>query len=499
VATHILPASFVALLSQFAPAFTAPSFANFQVLVMGFVLAVGNHRISDALRAVGELAPKHYTTYYRFFSQARWSLDDLGIAMLRVVRQLFGLVTIELVLDDTLARRTGKKVALASMHKDPLLSRGRQKFFSYGHVYVTLAIHVCIPLLAPTGWALPFMFRLYEGSRRGGRKDSPTDRRRAANRRQAGKKQRRRLRKTDQKVVEGQLQSCQPRPDVDDIDSKVRPTKTELAVEMLLKVARAFPEIHFYVLADHLYAGHTVLRPLHEHISNVTVITRGRPDAALYELPSPRTPGQLGRPRKKGRRLPSPEQWVVTAGASLLRDTVVNIYGQQVAVQVTSIIAMHYKSLPGRLMRYVIVVDPKGIYKTDYLFSTDPEMSEEEVIEAYSRRWPLERTFQECKQKLGLQDHQTQLPTSVRRCVPFTMFLYSLVVLWYVTTGRREAADLTSQRMPWQSSVARPSFSQMLASLRRLGWAQRILNQSHGDYDMAKITETYLAYMLAAA
>ena len=151
----ILPASFVSIIRQFRPIFTAPSFENFMVLLSGFVFAFGGHRLTDALRAAGSSASKHYTSYYRFFSHARWSLDELGIALFELILNFLRLQQLELVLDDTLTRRTGKKVALASMHADPLLkktTRGRL-FMSYGHVFVVLAVHVKIAALGNTGWA----------------------------------------------------------------------------------------------------------------------------------------------------------------------------------------------------------------------------------------------------------------------------------------------------------------------------------------------------------
>jgi len=102
----------------------------------------------------GYLRTKHYTTYYRFFSNARWSLDKLGLALFELIVKLLGLTEVELVLDDTLSHRTGKKLALATMHADPLLkttSRGRL-FTSYGHVFVVLAVHVKVSILGKTGW-----------------------------------------------------------------------------------------------------------------------------------------------------------------------------------------------------------------------------------------------------------------------------------------------------------------------------------------------------------
>jgi hypothetical protein len=50
------------------------------------------------------------------------------------------------LIDDTLARKTGKGVSLATMHHDPLLSTARKPFCSFGHVWVVLAIWVPLPM-----------------------------------------------------------------------------------------------------------------------------------------------------------------------------------------------------------------------------------------------------------------------------------------------------------------------------------------------------------------
>jgi hypothetical protein len=214
-----------------------------------------------------------------------------------------------------------------------------------------------------------------------------------------------------------------------------------------------------------------VLHEVHGAVGNVTFIVRGRPDAALYELPPARIPGRKGRPRVKGDRLPSPEQWA-KAHPRAFRTVQVDIYGEQVTLRVATFDGMAYRSLPGRLCRYVIVRDPRGVYRTDYLLSTDMVLSAGEVIESYSRRWPLERTFQDAKQKLGIEHPQTQLPGSVRRSAPLGLLVYSLVVFWFLTDGHREAGGLRCRPDPWAAPQRRPSFANMLAALRRLGWAR---------------------------
>lgn len=497
----ILPESFISILKRLQPVFTVPSFANFVVLVAGFTHALGSHRITDALRAAGGAADKHYTSYYRFFSHSRWSLDELGFALFSIIVEACNLGgEVELVLDDTLARRSGKKVALASMHADPLLkSRNRQPFMSYGHVFVVLAIHIKVPLLAKTGWALPIMFRLFEAKSQGGREDAPSDRRRKLDRRQKGKVKRVRERKTDQEVVDGKAQRCEPKQDTGPLPQSARLKKTEQAAEMICTLAKRFPKIQFRILADHLYNGRNVLRPLLSEVDNVHVISRGRPDAALFELPAAHKSGQRGRPRVKGKRLPTPEQWA-ESNPEAFKSITVAMYGRDVTVLVASMLGMAYRSLPGRMLKYVIVKDPAGIYKTAYLLCTDITLADATVVEGYSRRWPLERTFQECKQKLCVERTQTQLPASVRRSVPFGMLLYSLVVLWWVTVGHAEAATLGPRlHDPWYRRTGRASFTEMLAGLRRVSWDEAIADLPSRGPPRPEILAEYLARVVAAA
>lgn len=499
----ILPDSFLAIIRRLRPVFTAPSFANFVVLIAGFTHALGDHRLTDALRAAGPAATKHYTSYYRFFSHARWSLDELGLTLLGVIVDLLEMTgaVIELVLDDTLTHRTGKKVALASMHADPLLkkkSRGRL-FCSYGHVFVVLSVHVTMPALSKTGWALPILFRLYEGSSQGGQADAPSDIRRRNERRRKGKATRARVRKTDREVVDGEVQRCPPKPDDGPLPDDVRPKKTELGALMVLLVAKRFPQLRFRVVADHLYNGRTVLHAVLSQVDNVHVVSRGRPDAALWGLPEKRKPGQMGRPRVRGARLPCPRDWA-DANPDAFKTVTITMYGREVDVEVASYLGMAYRSLPGRLLRYVIVRDPNGVYRTDYFLCTDVDLDEAAVLVSYSHRWPLERTFQDCKQKLAIENPQTQLPTSVRRSSPFGMVLYSLVVLWYVTTGHEEAARLGARaRDPWYERRGRPSFGEMLATLRRIAWSQRLVDPPERDASKPDVWAEYVARVVAAA
>src|SRR5438105_15031380 len=60
------------------------------------------------------------------------------------------------------------------MHHDPLLATARKPFFSFGHVWVVLALWVPLPMGRGRGFALPLLVRLYTGAKRGGRADAPS-------------------------------------------------------------------------------------------------------------------------------------------------------------------------------------------------------------------------------------------------------------------------------------------------------------------------------------
>jgi len=78
----------VALLTTFAPAFTAPTFAHAQVLVYGTLPAVGRRTVTAALRAVGLAEERHFTTDHRLLNRAVWSpltLSRLLLGLLVVV------------------------------------------------------------------------------------------------------------------------------------------------------------------------------------------------------------------------------------------------------------------------------------------------------------------------------------------------------------------------------------------------------------------------------
>jgi DDE superfamily endonuclease len=433
----ILPPTFVLLLGAFQPCFTAPSYRTFRWLVAGWIHCRGRRTITAVALAAGAVGERHVSVFHRFFARAQWSLDAVGHVVFTLALAWLPPDQALLVLvDDTLARKGGKAIALASMHHDPLLSTARKPFCSFGHVWVVLALWVPLPMGQARGFALPLLFRLYVGAKRGGQADAPS-------RRGSGRR-----------LTAAQAAHAQA----------PRTTKLELARELIALVATWAGERPVYAVADSLYAGRTLLEA---RSPNVHVLSRLRLDAALWTRPRRRTPGQKGRPRKRGTRVPTPK--ALAATRRHWQALPLTIYGRQVSAQVFTFRALWYTALRDRPVRIVVVRDPRGRRQDEAFFCTDLTVDARFILEAYARRWTLEVAFHDQKQFLGFADPQNQTSQAVARTAPLASIAYALVLLWYAERVQHGVAPAWVVR-PWYRSKTAPSFLDMLTATRQASW-----------------------------
>ena len=431
--TVIVPETLLPLLAAFTPCFTAPSHRTFCLLVSGWIHCLGRRTVTGVVLAAGAVGSRHISVFHRFFARAQWSLDAVGqVVFTLALRWVPADGPLLVLLDDTLARKTGKGVSLATMHHDPLLSSVRRPFCSFGHVWVVLALWVPLPISRSRGVALPILFRLYVGAKRGGRAD-------AHGRPRAGVRQR---------AAEA-AHATHPRP-----------TKRELARELVGLVAGWAGQRGVAVVVDSAYAGRTLLegRP-----ANVHVTSRLRLDAALWARPGRRRPGQKGRPRRRGHRLPT-----LTAMAATRRRWAplpVTLYGRQVTPLVFGLTALWYGALRDHPVRIVVVRDPSGRRRDEAFFCTDPDATLAPLLEAYARRWTVEVAFHDAQQCLGFEDPQTQTSQAVARTAPLAGLVYGLTLLWYAEQVERGRATAWPNR-PWYRAKASPSFLDILTALR---------------------------------
>jgi hypothetical protein len=425
-----LTLAFVVLLQEFAPVFTQPSFDTFKALLTGWCLSFRPRFITELILASGSTHDGHHSCYHRFFSAAVWSLDCLWFCLARLLLATFAPNgSVELAGDDTLCRKRGLTIYGGGMHHDPLLSSRALKVMSWGHDWVVLALVVRWPHWAPSKvWCLPLLARLYR-NRQGLAKGSK------------GKK----------------------RP----VDPNHR-TRPQLFREMLEVLARWFPERHFIISGDSAYGGKSVLR----HVpTNCDLISHVHPKGALYEPPPPRRPHQKGAGRKKGKRLAGLAAWAADPDKPWTELTF-DQFGLHATLQVKTQQALYYRAGGSRLLTIVLTHDTLGRRPDQMFYCTRLDWDARQILSCYAGRWAIEVTFENCKQLLGLDEPANRKPLAVQRTAPIALVLYSLIVLWFHRVGH---LFVRYPERPWYPKKLEPSFADMLSTLRRLSWQEKLL------------------------
>ncbi len=429
-----LTRSLAALLREFAPVFTAPSFITFVQIVTGWIFSQRRLFITEIIYSGGRVGDGHWSRFHRFFSHAAWDLDAFALILAKLVASIVAPgATILWAVDDTLCRRKGLTLHGAGMHHDPLISSRQKALVSWGHDWVVLSILVVNPFWAPTKvFALPVATRLYR-NRQGLTK---------------GKK--------------GRAKAKKPKADPN------HRTRPELAVELIKLAASWFPNDEIVVTGDSAYGGKSVLSHLPE---NVHLISRVHCKAALYEAaprPAPNAKSK-GRPRKKGDRLPGMAAWAENPEQPWT-ELEFDQFGLHADLAVKTIRALYYKSGGDRLLTIVLVRDLKGGRPDQMFYCTKLDWDARQTLSAYACRWAIACPFENCKQLMGLGEQANRLRKAVERTAPMAFFLYSMVVVWFHRVGH-EFVQFPVR--PWYRHKQEPSFADMLTTLRQVGYDEK--------------------------
>jgi hypothetical protein len=419
-----LPATMIQILSAFAPLFSKRVWQHAQLLLAGAILAPGKRTVSSALRAVGFDQQKRFHRYHRVLSRAAWSPMEASRVLLGALVETFvpeGPLVVGI--DETLERRRGKRIAAKGVYRDSVLSTRERFVKTNGLRWICVVLLAEVPW-ASRVWALPFLSALAYSER-------------------YAKEQ-----------------------------GKQHKKLTDWAWQLLLLVRRWYPEREIVAVADRTYASLKLLDRCRRLKKPITFITRLRLDAALYEPAPPRRPGhQMGRPRLKGERLPNLS--VVAEDPSIIWTpiTVANWYGKEErSVEMVSETAVwHSTGLPAVPLRWVLLRDPQGEFKTQALLCTDLTASPERIICWFIRRWQMEATFQEVRGRLGFETQRHWSERAIRRTAPALLALFSVVTL-FAHQHMANSAQAVRQTAWYRKS--HPTFSDALALVRKELWAQ---------------------------
>ena len=445
------PVEVSAVLAAFAPLFTHPSWLRAQALLCGTLLAPANHTVTAALRALGLAGAPDFQSYHRVLNRAQWSARQAaGVLLGLLVAAFVPAGPVILGLDETIERRRGRKLSARAIYRDAARSSKDCFQKTSGLRWMSLAV------LAPVGWAarvwaLPFLTALCPSERYGpyvrrGRRHKPL---------------------------------------------------AERARGLLGQVRRWLPGRALLVVADSSYAALEWLAWCARPARAVTVLTRLRWDAALYRPAPARRRGQNGRPRLKGKRLPSLARRLNQSHTPWQGCRLTWYGGAARRLQLATGTAVWYHAgKPPVAIRWVLVRDPKGRCEPSALLSTDLKLQARQIVRYFMRRWSMETTFQEARLHLGVEGQRQWNDLAVARTTPVRLGLFSLVALM---VQRQPDWQDTFRCSAWYKK-ARPTFADALAQVRRALWRQLGIWLSEAAIETQKPTPLlfeHLAELLA--
>ena len=226
-------------------------------------------------------------------------------------------------------------------------------------------------------------------------------------------------------------------------------------------------------------------------LPQVSVITRLRLDAALYDPLPPREPGQRGRPRLKGKRRPTLEAVLADEKTLWSTRTMDDWYGEGPReVEVATDTAVWYHSgKPPVAIRWVLIRDPQERFTPQALLSTHLAHTCEQMLTWFVRRWTMEVTFEAARAPLGMATQRQWNDRAIARTTPALLSLDSIMTL--------TAHLLHEKGVTWVRSTAwygktRPTCADVIALVRRQLWNHIHFSTSQQETDMIKIPRALL-------
>jgi hypothetical protein len=403
-------------------------------IFLGAVLAVGRRTVTSWLRAAGithDFRPA-YTTIAAAGKHADCMAARLAHSALKSLAANTDRLTF--ALDDTPTQRYGPEVEGAGLHHNPTPGPAGAAHV-YGHVWVVLGLLARHPAWGVV--ALPLLARLYV----------------------------RRI--------------TLPR-----IAPDHRPTfrtKLELAVELVQWAVIRLKSLGqaLWVVVDGAYAKAPFLKPLAE--LGVTVVSRLRKDAALYNLPDLRRPGQRGRPRLYGpQRIDLAKRAGQTRG---WQHGAFDLYGKPTRKKYKTFLATWRPA--GGVIRVVLVKETRGWVA---FFCTQPDASPADVLGGVADRFSLETAFRDVKEVVGAGQQQVRFIWANIGAFHLCLWTYTMTEAW--AWGRDD--DLVDRSAsPWDDPHRRPSHAD-----KRRAWRRHLLGEEIRAVLQSGLTE---AKIVAAA
>ena len=424
-------------------------------LCVAALAGLGRHTVADLLVVSGQ-AFRDWTAAYRLFQKRRIGAEPLFEVVLDGVEG--GLppeAPLVAPLDDTLLRKTGRKVPGTAWRRDPLGPKFKTQF-AWAQRFLQIA--VAWPLGSGTGEAsvIPIDF-VHAPTPKKPRKDACDE-------------ERERYKAQSQRMA-----------------------VTRVAVERLARLrawldgrpqGRARP---LHAVGDGGYTNATVLRGLPER---TVFIGRLRCDAELYYGPTPEEQKPQGRNLTYGRRAPTPEARLQDP-AGPFEEVQAFAAGQEHTFRVKTLGPVLTRMNQGQQALRVVCIAPlayqlkKGgrrLYReAAYVACTNPDLPVKDVVQEFVWRWGIEVNHRDEKTLLGVGEAQVRHPEAAARVPAVLVATYAIFLLAArLAFGGGGPLPETLPRPKWQRAPrhTHASTPELLRHLRAELWG-RVLGLAH--------------------
>ena len=414
------------------------------VLAEGLLGCVGRSTVTGIIAATGQQF-KDWSAAYRLFHGDRMDTDTLFSVVRKNLADAVSADEREIYahMDDTLLRKTGKKVDGAKWMRDPL-GPPFQTNLVWGQRFIQISLSL-----------------------------SP------------------RMETIQTTTVPVDLHHCpsvkKPNKDATEQDYKLfRETqkKTKLSVAGAQRISAlrkgldldGHSDKSLVVSVDGSYTNESVLKKLDK---NVTLIGRIRKDSRLYELPDLADTNEKGRKRVYGRELPTPEQ-IRQSQEYEWKEVKAWAAGKVHTFDVKTVDAVRWRK-SGPLNLRLVVVRPIGyrltkksrmLYRNPaYLICTCTELSLEKLLQAYLWRWGIEVNFRDQKTLMGCGQAQVRKEIPCSKVPQFITAVYSMLLL---SASKAEIKDLPRPKWYTKKKNRRTTTQDLINQFRAINWTDSV-------------------------
>jgi hypothetical protein len=362
-----------------------------------------------------------FEKYHRVLNRNRWDPLLLSKLLLGLIIELCVPVGMSVILlvDETLERRWGPKIKYLGVFRDPVRSTKKKVVYASGVRWLNMAIAIPVPW-GKRYWALPFLTVALL---------SP---------------------KTSAKL------------------GKRHRSSVARAGQLISQVRRWYPDREIIAVGDGAFAAVPLIQHCQRKRIRVTLVSRLRFDARLFDPPGKQPEGKRGVKPKKGdrqlkldERLQDPQtKWVLMEFSWY--------GGEERTLEVaTGTSLWHRMGLDPVPIRWVLVRCPDDDkFDPMALFSSNQNNAAKEIVQWFVLRWNLEVTFEEVRMHLGFETQRQWSDKAIERTSPCLLGLFSLVVLIAIKLHPR---NLPIQRASWYNKPE-ATFSDALFAVRKHLW-----------------------------